>query len=346
LRTVTLKDIADRVGVDRSTVSRVLRDRSDEIGISQELARRVKAAADELRYTPNTSARAIRSGQFGAASLLLSTVRGRSYLPSALLDGIHDELLADNMHLTIAKVPDEILRRRDGIPKVLREHLSDGLLINYTHNLPQALLDAVDHARIPSVWINAARDHDAVNPLNFEAAQTATRRLIEHGHRRIAYVDLCAGVAELPTAHFSAHDRRDGYAAAMREAGLEPLEWRPPRTLGAFGDGEQFLRARFLETPRPTALLCYFSIFLPRVWRVCIDLGLQVPRDLSVVTFAPELWHEVGVNADCMLEPHAELGRAAVQLLRRLLKQPGGHTEALGLKFKLLPLGTVASPND
>src|SRR5579875_1530432 len=95
---VTLRDIAENVGVDRSTVSRVLSNKAAEGGISVELADRILRKAREMRYLPNASARAIRTGRFGCAALMLSTVEGRSYLPRRLLDGIHDELASSEQH--------------------------------------------------------------------------------------------------------------------------------------------------------------------------------------------------------------------------------------------------------
>src|SRR4051794_31301183 len=107
---VTLADIAAEGGVDRRTVSRVLCNKAAEGGISVELAERIAIKARELNYIPNSFARAVREGKFNGAALLMSTVEGRSYLPSRLLDGIHDGLAEADMHLTVAKVPDEKLR--------------------------------------------------------------------------------------------------------------------------------------------------------------------------------------------------------------------------------------------
>ena len=343
--TVTLKHVADHVGVDRSTVSRVLRDRGDEVGISRALTERIKAAAALLNYAPNASARAVRSGRFGAAALLMSTVAGRSYLPSPLLDGIHDELARDDMHLTIAKVRDEQLDRDGAVPKALREYLADGLLINYTHHIPPHLLRAVESLKRPVVWINADLPHDAVNAANRAAARLATERLIGLGHRRVAYLDLCAGVAEVAGAHHSARDRRDGYRDAMRDAGLTAREWRPA-TVPEPGRAEAaFVLEALSRRPRPTAVLCYFSINLPPLLRAAASLDLVVPRDLSVVSFAPQLWHDAGVDVDCMVEPHEAMGREAVRMLRQRIAAPGRRLASRTLDFEFRPLGTTAAPS-
>ena len=342
---ITLADIATRVGVDRSTVSRVLSNKAAEGGISAELAERILAKARELNYIPNTFARAVREGKFNCAALLMSTIQGRSYLPSRLLDGIHDGLAEADMHLTVAKVPDEQLNSIDYVPKILRTLMADGLLINYTNHLPEHLVEIVSQQSLPAVWINTRRDAAAVFPRNFEAAEAMTRRLIELGHRRIAYLDLCAGRDDVAAAHFSAADRLAGYESAMRSAGLEPQEVRAERACTTFEMEKTFLK-EFLGRPdRPTAVVCYFSVFVPAIIRAAAELGIRVPQELSIATFAPESFREHGLTVSAMLEPHYQMGREAVRLLRARVTKPNGKLPSAPLDFTWLDLDTCVPPS-
>jgi LacI family transcriptional regulator len=341
---ITLADIAAHVGVDRSTVSRVLSNKAAEGGISAELAQRIAAKARELNYIPNTFARAVREGRFNCAALLMSTVQGRSYLSSGLLDGIHDGLAEADMHLTVAKVPDEQLNSDLYVPKILRTLMADGLLINYTNHLPEHLVEMVSRQKLPAIWINTRREQAAVYPRNFEAAESMTRRLIELGHRRIAYLDLCAGHGDVPAAHFSAVDRLAGCSAAMRRAGLAPREVRPERACTTF-DMEKAFMVDFLGQPdRPTAVVCYFSVFVPAILRAAAEVGIAVPQELSIATFAPENFREHGLTVSAMLEPHYLLGREAVRLLRGRVVRPTQTVASQALDFTWLDLDTCVPP--
>jgi LacI family transcriptional regulator len=341
---VTLADIAAHVGVDRSTVSRVLSNKAAEGGISAELAERITSKARELKYIPNTFAKAVREGRFSCAALLMSTVEGRSYLPSRLLDGIHDGLADADMHLTVAKVPDEKLNSDDYVPKILRTLMADGLLINYTHHLPEHLVEIVSQRNVPAVWMNTRRENFSVYPRNFDAAEAMTRRLIELGHRRIAYLDLCAGHDEVAAVHFSASDRLAGYASAMRGAGLEPWEVRPLVSCTTFAMEKAFL-VPFLQRPdRPTAVVCYFSVFVPALLRAAVEAGVRVPEDLSVATFAAENYREHGLNVCAMLEPHYRMGKEAVRLLRERVARPTKNIASVGLDFEWFDMDTCVSP--
>jgi LacI family transcriptional regulator len=341
---ITLADIAAHVGVDRSTVSRVLRDKAAQGGISAALAERIAAKARELNYIPNTFARSVREGRFNCAALLMSTVEGRSYLPSRLLDGVHDGLAKADMNLTVAKVPDEKLNSDSYVPNILRTLLADGLLINYTNHLPEHLVEIVNERKVPAVWINTQREEAAVFPRNFEAAEAMTRRLILLGHRDIAYVDLCASRQEVPTAHFSARDRMAGYASAMRHAGLEPWEARPDTACTSF-EMEKAFMVEFLRGPRrPTAVVCYFSVFVPAVLHAASTVGLKVPQDLSVVTFGAENLREHGLTVSAMLEPHYRMGQEAVRLLLHRITRPSREAPPRQMDFEWFDMDTCVAP--
>jgi LacI family transcriptional regulator len=349
---ITLQDIAKRAGVDRSTVSRVLSNKAAAGGISEELARKITAIAEELNYIPNHSARAVRMGCFNCAALLMSTDAGRSYLPSRLLDGVHDELSLADMHLTVAKVPDAQLNSDSYVPKILRALLADGLLINYTHHLPERLVTIVENRRIPAVWINTQKPTAAVYPDNRKAGRELTQKLLDLGHQRIAWVDFCHGPAELDSAHFSVAERRAGYEEAMRTAGLMP------RTImGATGDCSVEMVSRELtpvlkQADRPTALVCYYMLMTAPILRAAMELGLSVPRDLSVATFAADHYYEQGLAVSAMLEPHYQMGQEAARMLKQILtatregsdqeKEAAGAKPSRVLDFRWQDLGSCA----
>lgn len=341
---ITLQDVASVVGVARSTVSRVLSNKADEVGISAELAQRIHEKARELNYIPNTSARAIRMGRFNCATLIMSTDSGRSYLPSRLLDGIHDSLAASDLHLTVAKVPDEKLNSEDYVPKILRTLMSDGLLINYTHHLPEHLVEIVEQRQLPAVWINSKLPHDAIYPNNRRGAMLATERLLKLGHTKIAYADFCHGHAELPTCHFSAADRLAGYRDAMRQAGLSPWEVRPDHSCMNVQE-ERACAMKLLGAPdRPTAIVCYFSIFVPTILWAASKFGIRIPEDLSLITFAAEDFREQGLAVSACAEPHYQLGMEAVDALRMKIASGKANSKSKELDFIWKDMGTCTRP--
>lgn len=338
---VTHRDIAARLGVDRSTVSRVLNNKAAQDGISSDLAAQIAKVARELDYVPNTAARAVRMGRFNCAALLMSTDVDTSYLPGRLLNGIHDELAAADYHLTVSKLADAQLASEDYVPKILRTLMCDGLLINYTHHLPMHLADLVIERGLPAVWINRRQPHDAVFSRSVEAGRQVTERLLALGHRRIAYVDMCHGADErIEEAHYSVTDRYAGYAAAMKAAGLKPIQFRPATGCRSHEEERAFAREVLSSPERPTALVCYFAIFAPAVLHATRDLNIRVPDELSITCFGPDDFRSQGLTVSSMLEPHYDMGRTAVRLFHQKLRRPKEPCQSCGVDFVWQDLGT------
>jgi len=95
---------------------------------------------------------------------------------------------------------------------------------------------------------------------------------------------------------------------------------------------------------RPTALVCYFAIFVPAVLWAANELGLRIPRDLSLVTFAAEDFREQGVVASSLLEPHYRMGQEAVRSLRAKIEQPLEVSKSRLLDFEWRDMGTFVAP--
>jgi LacI family fructose operon transcriptional repressor len=326
----TLKDVVRRSGLSLPTVSRILGGHADRH--SARTVERVMRAARELRYRPNSSARAVRRGSFGCICLLQSTDFWRSHLPGTLLSGIHDALHERDLHLTLARLSAEELSEESFEPKALREWLADGLLVNYTHDIPALMRRRIARRRIPAVWINTRLRHDCVHPDDRDAALRVTRSLVERGRRRIAYVDY---YFHTPSHHYSKDDRYAGYLAAMREAGLAPrLIAADPPVPGR--KVEELVRRWLAAEDRPDAVVTYGGGEVHPILLAAARLGVEVPRDLAVATFG-----EVGDFGDapvtvCRL-PWGEVGKAAVEMLLEKIDDPSRRFGARAVGFCVRP---------
>src|SRR6185295_16580276 len=185
---VTIKEIAERSGLSVPTVSQVLNNKGHRY--RSETCKRVLKAVRELGYRPNSSARAIRMGRFNCVALLLSTERHKSFLPNELLRGIHDGVAEHDYHMSLTVLPDDKLTSQGFVPKILRQWMADGLLINYHVDVPQRMIELIHEHGIPSVWINTKQKSDCAFPDDLGASREATEKLLALGHRRIFYADL------------------------------------------------------------------------------------------------------------------------------------------------------------
>ena len=249
---VTLLDVAQRAGVSKVSASVTLNGAKSGTVLSEATRERILLAAHELGYKRNGSMASATTGRFGAVALLLSTDEFRSNLPQRMWDGIHDELAAHNMHLTLARLPDEKLTDEGEAPKILREWMADGMLIDYTHRIPHKMLELIRANQMPAIWINSQQDTDCIYPDDREAAVRLTRHLLELGHTRVLYLDVTNDLNDA-FGHYSVRERIAGYREVMRDAGLAPRieseTWIPQ------SQREAFLTAIMREAERPTAMI-------------------------------------------------------------------------------------------
>jgi LacI family transcriptional regulator len=307
----------------QSTVSHVLNGRGDELGIRAETQLRVRETAKDLGYMPNVSARAMRSGRFGAAALIQSAFR--LYLPNGLLFGLTDGLSQRNMRLTVAETVDTQWERTANLPQVMRELSVDGLLINTLLNAPPQLLEAVRASRVPAVWINLDQPEDCVYSNDFQGAQMATKHLLKLGHQSIAFVK--AGTYEEEVTHYSIAARRGGYEKAMKAARVQPrvlaLPPAPVWEQGQMEDRRVEEAVSLLKSPdRPTAFIAYEMDTALPILLAARTLGLRVPGDVSLLMFHDSFEPFIGVAVTTMMLNMREVGLAASAMLEEKIEQP------------------------
>ena len=329
--------------VTRLTVRRALEGRS---GVGEATRDRIRALAREHGYRPNVAARATQSGRLGSIDLLLSHFSGGvSRIPHGLLDGVHGALSRHELRLTLSRVNDEKLADPDYMPRILREFMADGVIVGYAFHFPPRMLELIEQNRIPAVWFNAHLPRASVRPDDVAAGRIATEHLLEHGHRRVGFVSLAEG------GHYSREAREAGYGEAMAAAGLTPRVDR----LGArdihviseagFADDERLPLAKaYLDrAERPTAVVAYSDSCANVINFAAAELGLKVPRDLSVVTIADRIVAAQGRATTTVNLCWQAIGDACVDMLVDRINDPTHNPESRVMPVRL-EAGQSVSP--
>ncbi|QEU88913.1 LacI family DNA-binding transcriptional regulator [Streptomyces viridosporus] len=344
MRTPTIRDVAARAGVSKSLVSLVLRG-SDRVRPEKREA--VLRAARDLGYRPNTAARSLSerrglppapgtspSPSTPLVGVLLDDLRNPWFVD--LLDGLSALLHASGLRMLLA---DARLNRRTGQDPAgpFLELGVDGLVVVGTLPDPAALEAAAE--RIPVVLAGGREavppGVDVVAGDDERGARLVTEHLIGLGHRRIAHIAGYGAVGEL---------RRRSFEATMRHHGLAD------RAVVETGDlteeGGYRATVRLLNRPdRPTAVFAVNDITCVGVLSAAEELGLRVPRDLSVAGYDDtsisrlrHLWLTTVDNAS------HEVGHRAARLLLDRLGTPGGTGELHLVAPTLEIRGTTAAP--
>jgi LacI family transcriptional regulator len=334
---VTISQIAKEAGAAKSTVSCVLNGKFKESGASAARIAVIQEVAGRLNYRPSAAARAMRTGRFNAIGLVLGAQPGHTSPFADLALGLLVDLRQRNLSLTVASLPDEALAVGGFVPRMLGEWAVDGLLVDGVHEAPERMGALIRQHHIPSVWLNARLERDCVRADDAGATRLAVEHLLGLGHRRIAYH------AFAPTAHHSHHDRADGYAQAMRAAGLEPRVLRAPI---AVVPAERLAWSRQLlaASDRPTAVVAYGVEDALPLMVAALGQGLRVPDDLSLIAVHPGPAHFTGLPLTTLVVPVAAIGRAALAMLLERIADPRREQPAQAVPFTLDPGMTCAPP--
>jgi DNA-binding LacI/PurR family transcriptional regulator len=262
-----MKDLADHVGVSRQLVSLVLR---DQPGPSAETRRRVQAAAEELGYHPDASARLLR---------------GRRSFRLGVLFTMHEPFEVDLVEALLVDAAERgysLVLGPLGPSRPQRSVIADLLgqriegLVVLAADSGAATIDGLP-ARVPAVQLGGPRSLDPVDDVRVDSA-IGIELLVEHlgglGHERIAYITGGEGP--------NAADRRDAYLEALRRRSLTPDVIESAFTEEGGSAAAEALLAR---EALPTAIMAANDRTAAGVIATLVRRGVLVPEDVSVVGF-------------------------------------------------------------
>lgn len=275
----TIKDIAKRVGVSITTVSRALNGYDD---VSESTRKKIQVAAKELGYRPNASARSLVMKKSKTIGLIVSEV-SRSGIKDSfayeVLCGINDcsgEL--DYDLILFSTNPSK--QKSKSYTDLCLERGVDGAMIMGIR-LDDPYLHEVIDARIPCVLIDIPFQNENVGYIstdNMSGAKEATMHLIANGHRKLAMINGHENAAV-------SMDRLKGFRSAIEASG-NPFD-SVKIISGNFTEtgGEQAVQQLFERDPDITAIFCASDLMALGALKGLQQLGKRVPEDVSIVGY-------------------------------------------------------------
>ncbi|KAA2262340.1 LacI family transcriptional regulator [Solihabitans fulvus] len=338
-----LAEIARAAGVSISTVSRVL---NRKAGVNEETRLRVLGVLAELPYTPRGLGALQRTGVIGllvpelsnpvfpAFAEALETRAARLGYSSLLCNTRAASVRRDNGNGSGAAMGEAAMGEEEYVRMLLARGVEGMVFVSpEITNVevpvgeaprPSYYAKLLDDG-VQMVFLNGATPALDVPDVTVDeqlAGYTATRHLIELGHRRIGFVSG-------PARSLPSRLKRAGWAAALEEHGLPAdAEFVAHAPFGAEGGGTAV--AELLDTVRPTAVICSSDHMALGVLREAHQRGLSVPGDLSVVGFDDiPLAAYSSPALTTLAQPIEEMAAAAVdELVHRLdpdRRRPSGN---------------------
>jgi LacI family transcriptional regulator len=277
--TVTLRDLAARLGLSITTVSRALAGYDD---VAEATRQRVLQASEQMGYVPDATARRLQKGQTDTIGFIIPTFGPRFSDPffSELLAGIGNEAARHDLDLLVSTRSPDTPEEHAVYQRMVESRLVDGLLVVRTRVSDRriAYLAATSFPFVSFGRSDLGVDFPYVDEDGFHGFELVAQHLIDLGHRRVGFIaapqDLMFGT-----------QRRAGLETTLSRCGLS---LRPEYCIvgdltqrGGFAAMSQLLD---LPTP-PTAVIACNDLMALGAISAAQKRGLVVGRDVAVTGF-------------------------------------------------------------
>jgi LacI family transcriptional regulator len=313
--TVTLKDIAQKVGRSVTTVSRALAGYSD---VAESTRQRVRQTAKEMGYYPNVAARHLQKQRTDTLAFVIPTHGPRFSDPffSELLAGIGSEAGRHRFDLLVSTQPPDSDAERETYRRIVHGRRADGVLVVRTRQNDERIRFLSEQS-FPFVAFgrsDLALEFPYVDEDSYTGTQLITQHMADLGHRRIGFVSAPAGLMFCQL-------RVAGYRDTLRANGLEP-----DRALIIGGDltqrgGFQAAQTLLALDPRPTAIIACNDLMALGAMSAAQNLGLIIGQDLSVGGFDDiPLAEHAHPPLTTVRQPIYEIGQRVTRMLVQLIQ--------------------------
>ena len=310
---VTIYDIAKKLNLATSTISRGLKDHHS---ISKKTIDKIKKTAAEMGYRPNNLAASLRSKKTKTIGVLVPTIT-QPFL-SSLISGIEVTANKAGYNVVIMQSHDSYLEEVS-LTKSLYSNRVSGVICSLA-------METVDtnhfslfiDANIPLVFVD--RVPNSFNTFrvvidNFESGYIATKHLISQGCKRIAHIT--AG-----SEYSIYNERKKGYLEALKEFNL-PIEEELIIKVGGitYEEAEKASYKLLSLENRPDGIFAPGDILGVSAIQCAKKMRIKVPEELSVIGFNNDpISYIIDPNLSTITHPASKMGQTSAEIILKNLK--------------------------
>ncbi|MCA9435558.1 MAG: LacI family DNA-binding transcriptional regulator, partial [Candidatus Omnitrophica bacterium] len=287
-------------------------------GVSEKRRADIKKLAEQFGYSPNILARNLVMKKQHMLGYIVSSLSNPAYID--FFHRIESSCRAQGYQVLIADSEENVKLEKQHI-KAMLEHRADGLLIfpvadDHSSAGHRHFLD-LQLRKVPFVLLGESGGYnfDYVTSEEIESSGVLARHLLELGHRRIGVVGVLPGnrCTEQRLEGVTRVLERESPEAAkiLRRADGEKEDWIPE------------VCSWFKYPDAPTALITMNNGVALRLYRPLEEVGIEIPRDVSMVSFEDDFWTElIRPSLTTSVPNNAEVARLAFETLRERIKDP------------------------
>jgi LacI family transcriptional regulator len=332
---VTLRAVADHVGLAPGTVSAVLNNAPSARSIPEHTRQRIRLAAQELKYRPNFLARSLRKKRTYTVGLILEEI-GDAY-GSMIISGVEGYLRQHNYFFLTVIHRHNLDMLRDYTQLLLERGVEGFVTVDTSLQEPPLL---------PTVCVAGHRALEGVTNIVLDqerGARVALEHLHRLGHRKIAF---------MKGQPFSS-DSEDRWRAVCRVAQDLDLTMDPDLIMHLEVDdpspqlGYPYAKQLLARKKPFTALFAYNDISAIGAIRAMQEEGLSVPHDVSVMGFDDIQWAAFNTpSLTTVRQPLGKMGEIAAETVIGMIEQTGDHLSEIAIEPTLVVRESTGSVSE
>lgn len=330
MSSVNLKQLASRLGLSSSTVSRAMRD-SYEISIATR--ERVKHMARQLDYQPNPYAGSLRNNVTKTIGVILPEVDNHFF--SSAINGIEEVAQQNGYHVLIYLTHDSEEQEKT-VSRFLTSGRVDGILVSLaggTRNISH--LEKLKNLGVPMVQfdrVSRKLNTATVTTDDYASGYKATAHLLRAGCRHIAHLQVSANLS-------IGCRRMQGYSAALHD---HHIPYDAGLVLNGSGTNAENLgriRHFLMQHPRVDGIFASVERLALSSYQACQSMGLAIPDDIKIVGFSNmETAALLAPALTTVTQPAHAIGHEAARILFQAItkNKPVLPSQSLELKSELV----------
>ncbi len=329
---VTMRDIADKIGVSSVTVSKALNDKE---GVSEELKQKIKDLAEEMGYRFNTVAKSMKEGySYNIGIVIPERFIGEDQSFYLKFYQYITKMLEDYNYYGILQMLTEEDEKNLNLPRIYYENKVDGFII--LGQISTEYIDLLTENGIPKVFLDFYTDHSEIDSIitdNFYAVYELTNYLIKSGHKDIAFVGNIHSTSSI-------QDRFLGYYKSLLE---HKLTLKNDFIISDRDERGSYIDLTIPES-LPTAFVCNCDQVAFNLINKLQGLGVSVPEDCSVVGFDNDIYSTLSNPALTTVQVDIEeMAKVAVKFIIGKIKNIDKSYGRVLVKGKIVHRDSVKS---
>lgn len=308
---VTMRDIAERVGVSSVTISKALNDKE---GVSDELKEKIKIIAEEMGYRFNTHAKSMKEGlSYNIGIVIPERFTGSTQAFYLQFYQVLSKVMGTYRYSGILHLLSQEDEKQLVLPRIYNEKKVDGFII--LGQISMEYVEEIQKIDSPVVFLDFYTNQNEIDSVltdNFFGVYDITNYLIKNGHRNIAFVGNVYSTSSI-------QDRFLGYYKSLLE---HRIEIRNDYVIKDRDESGKYIDIDFPKD-MPTAFVCNNDEVAYNVINALQKKGYNVPEDCSVVGFDNSIFATLTEPLLTTIEVDMDkMSKVAVKLILEKLKNP------------------------